>query len=50
MNEASEIGVREAHALMKRLGIGTSALIETAYIDLLAQKRHENLPGIPPPR
>jgi len=35
--EPSEIGVREARALMSQLGIEPSALIETAYVDLLAQ-------------
>ncbi|TFZ07489.1 CYTH domain-containing protein [Ramlibacter henchirensis] len=33
-NEASEAGVREAQELMQRLGIGESALIEGAYVDL----------------
>ena len=36
-NEPSEVGVREAHSLMARLGIEPSQLIETAYVDLLAQ-------------
>lgn len=36
--EPCESGVREAHTLMCRLGIEQSALIETAYVDLLAQR------------
>ena len=36
-NEPSEVGVLEAHSLMARLGIEPSQLIETAYVDLLAQ-------------
>ena len=36
-NEPSEVGVREAHSLMARLGIEPSQLIETAYVDLLTQ-------------
>ena len=36
-NEPSEVGVREAHSLMAQLGIEPSQLIETAYVDLLAQ-------------
>jgi predicted adenylyl cyclase CyaB len=37
--EPSESGVREAHALMGRLGIAPSDLIETAYVDLLLKAR-----------
>ena len=36
-NEPAEAGVREAEALMARLGIEPSQLIGTAYVDLLAQ-------------
>ena len=36
-SEPCESGVREAHALMDRLGIEPSGLIETAYVDLLVQ-------------
>jgi adenylate cyclase class IV len=36
-SEPCESGVREAHALMDRLGIEPSDLIETAYVDLLVQ-------------
>ncbi|HEU4621699.1 MAG TPA: CYTH domain-containing protein, partial [Burkholderiaceae bacterium] len=35
--ESPEHGVREAHALMKRLNIETHQLIDTAYVDLLTQ-------------
>jgi predicted adenylyl cyclase CyaB len=35
--EPSESGAREARALISRLGIEPSDLIETAYVDLLAQ-------------
>ena len=35
-HEPSEVGVHEAHALMARLGVEPSQLIEGAYIDLLA--------------
>jgi adenylate cyclase class IV len=36
-SEPCESGVREAHALMDRLGIEPPDLIETAYVDLLVQ-------------
>ena len=36
--EPSEIGVREAHELMAKLGVEPSQLIEGAYVDLLAQR------------
>jgi adenylate cyclase class IV len=35
-DEPSDVGVREAHELMARLGIERSQLIEGAYVDLLA--------------
>jgi adenylate cyclase class IV len=35
-HEPSEVGVREAHELMARLGVEASQLIEGAYVDLLA--------------
>lgn len=35
--EPAEAGVQEAHALMAKLGVGPSQLIEGAYVDLLAQ-------------
>ena len=35
-HEPSEAGVREAHALMARLGVEPSQLVEGAYVDLLA--------------
>ena len=38
-HELSEVGVREAYALMAKLGIEPSQLIETAYVDLLAQNQ-----------
>jgi predicted adenylyl cyclase CyaB len=34
-DEPAEAGVREAEELIKRLGIGTSQLIDRAYVDLL---------------
>ena len=34
-HEPSEVGVREAHELMARLGVEPSHLIEGAYVDLL---------------
>ena len=37
--EASDVGVREAQALMARLGIGSDALIDGAYVDLLRRGR-----------
>ena len=37
-DESPQAGVLEAHALMAQLGIEPSALIDTAYVDLLAQK------------
>lgn len=38
-NEPGEVGVREAHKVMNRLGVEQSQLIEGAYVDLLAQRR-----------
>ena len=35
-DEPSEAGVREAHELMAKFGVGPSRLIEGAYVDLLA--------------
>jgi predicted adenylyl cyclase CyaB len=37
-DEAADVGVREAHALMRQLGIGADQLIEDAYLDLLASR------------
>lgn len=36
--DSAEAGVAEAHALMRRLGIDASALVDVAYVDLLAQR------------
>ena len=36
--EAVDAGLREAHDLMARLGIAAPALVEGAYVDLLARK------------
>lgn len=36
-DEPAEVGVREAHALMARLGVEPSQLVEAAYVDLLAR-------------
>ncbi|MBI1919587.1 MAG: class IV adenylate cyclase [Geobacter sp.] len=36
--EPTEVGVREAHELMAKLGVEPSQLIEGAYLDLLAQR------------
>jgi len=36
-SESSEVGVREAHGHMARLGITQSQLVEGAYVDLLFQ-------------
>jgi adenylate cyclase class IV len=36
--EAAEAGVAEARALMARLGVEPSALVEGAYVDLLAAR------------
>jgi adenylate cyclase class IV len=38
-DEPSELGVREAHELMAKLGVEPSQLIEGTYIDLLAKTR-----------
>ena len=35
--EASDVGVREAHALMAALGVEPAQLVEGAYVDLLAR-------------
>ncbi|MCE9658380.1 MAG: class IV adenylate cyclase [Burkholderiales bacterium] len=37
-NEASEAGVREAHELMRRLGIEPHQLVEGAYVELFSGK------------
>jgi len=36
-DESVEVGVIEAHSLMAQLGIAPDQLIDTAYVDLLAQ-------------
>jgi len=36
--ELAESGVREAEALMQRLGVDSSQLIDRAYVDLLAER------------
>jgi predicted adenylyl cyclase CyaB len=36
-NEPIEAGVHEAHSLMAKLGVESSQLVETAYVDLLAK-------------
>lgn len=36
-HEPAEAGVREAHALMARLGVDPAQLVEGAYVDLLAR-------------
>jgi adenylate cyclase class IV len=36
-DEPAEAGIREAHALMERLGVEPRQLIEDAYVDLLAR-------------
>ena len=36
--EPTEVGIREAHELMVKLGVEPSQLIEGAYVDLLAQR------------
>lgn len=36
--ETTEAGIQEAHALMAQLGVAASQLIESAYVDLLAQR------------
>jgi len=35
-DEATDVGVREAHELMQRFGVTPSQLIDRAYVDLLA--------------
>ena len=37
--ESAELGIREAHELMAKLGVDPSQLVDGAYVDLLAQKR-----------
>ncbi len=37
-NEPSEAGVREAHELMSRLGIGPHQLVEGAYVELFGEE------------
>ena len=37
--EPIESGIAEARALLERLGVGSSQLVEGAYVDLLDQKR-----------
>jgi adenylate cyclase class IV len=40
--EAPEVGILEAHELMRKLGIKPDQLIEDAYVDLLAQPRFDH--------
>jgi predicted adenylyl cyclase CyaB len=40
--ESAEAGIAEAQALMDRLGINTSQLIEGAYVDLLKEASHRS--------
>jgi len=47
--EKAETGIAEASALMKKLGIQSSQLIEGAYLDLLAAK-HASFPPCPTPQ
>jgi predicted adenylyl cyclase CyaB len=42
-NEPVEAGIQEAYSLMVQLGVEPSQLIETAYVDLLAQTGVESL-------
>ena len=47
-DEPAEVGIREAHELMARLGVDPSQLIEGAYVDLLGtrqSKRVNRSPG-----
>ena len=37
-DESTDVGVREAHELMQRLGVTPSQLIDRAYVDLLAAR------------
>ncbi|MFT4192991.1 MAG: class IV adenylate cyclase [Comamonas sp.] len=37
-DEPSEVGVREAHEIMRQLGVESKQLIEGAYVDLLRRK------------
>ena len=37
-DESTDVGVREAHELMQRLGVTPSQLIDRAYVDLLATR------------
>lgn len=46
-DEATEVGVREAHELMQRLGVGADRLIDEAYVDMLAARSAS--PGAMPP-
>lgn len=41
--EPTEVGVREAHELMAKLGVEPSQLIEGAYVDLLVQQAAFNV-------
>jgi predicted adenylyl cyclase CyaB len=38
-DESPDVGVREAHELMQRLGVTPSQLIDRAYVDLLASSK-----------
>jgi predicted adenylyl cyclase CyaB len=38
-DESTDVGVREAHELMQRLGVTPSQLIDRAYVDLLATSK-----------
>lgn len=47
-HEPSEVGMREAHELLARLGVESSQLIEGAYVDLLANNASNSKCSGPP--
>jgi predicted adenylyl cyclase CyaB len=49
-HEASEVGVREAHELMARLGVEPSQLVDGAYVDLLSNNTSDPSIGRTPNR
>jgi predicted adenylyl cyclase CyaB len=40
-HEPADVGVREAHAIMERLGVDPSQLVQGAYVDLLGDQARD---------
>jgi hypothetical protein len=45
LSVTAEVGIRESHALVVQFGVEPSQLVDTAYVDLLAETR--TYPSVP---